>query len=313
MLLFTGDLMVDVFRDAGDERRHVGGKAAIWATSAAVAGAQTSVLGAVGRDATGDELLEVLRSLDIGTAHVVRTDEPTGADYFEGGHWVMERGANWAYTADHVAAAVAESVAAGPVEAIVVGQGLDRPTAEQALRSAAALGVPIVLNLGPEADEERRRIDPDLFDLADILVVNQREAPFLRDDLGLAVPEEGFEQLALALFEATRPRHALVLLRATLGAVVVTRQDDQAQVALVEAVADPVSEPEFSIGAGDSMLGTAVALAVCGSTPWTAQSLVPALAAGARVAALNHRFAGTLTAVVEAPEQVRAAIAAERA
>lgn len=308
MLISMGDLMVDVFKDGAAERRHVGGKAAIWALTASVIGRKTEVLGAVGRDEAAEELLRVLNASGVGTSQILRTNSPTGADFFSAGEWRMERGANWDYSADDVRAGLgALSQNGETVDAVIIGQGLESATAEAALKLSQKHGWMTVLNLGPEADESRRRIDPAFFSLADVVVVNQREAAFLHQDLGLTTEWDDYEQLAAHLFAVVSPRTALILVRATAGAVVVVRTATGVKQVAVPPVTDRVVDPERSIGAGDSMLGAALALAVGAEQPLAAHTLEAALAAGARVAEITHRFRGTLTAAVEVPEEIRAA------
>ncbi len=62
----------------GRFERHFGGKGANQAVAAARAGAQVTMLGAVGRDAYGDASLAALAAEGIDVTRVRRVDEPTG-------------------------------------------------------------------------------------------------------------------------------------------------------------------------------------------------------------------------------------------
>lgn len=59
-------------------QHHPGGKGLNQAVAAARAGASTALMGAIGRDAAGEELLAILQESGIDTSAVLRVEEPSG-------------------------------------------------------------------------------------------------------------------------------------------------------------------------------------------------------------------------------------------
>ncbi|MER6017221.1 carbohydrate kinase family protein [Streptomyces anulatus] len=307
MIACIGDLMVDVFPDGPTgERRHPGGKAAIYAVTARALGSPAAVLGSVGPDADGRAVTEVLRGAGADISGIVtREGTATGADYFEADGWRMERGANWELTAADVEVALAKLLdGGGEVDAVIVNQGIPLEASQAAVRFARDRGLFLVLHLGPEAIEARRKVDPAFYPLADVIVVSRREADVLAEHLGLDTEGRSDEAVARMLFDETRPRWALLLSFGVGGAHVVAHGTDGVHEAAVAPSSGPDHEAEKYIGANDTAVAAWVTWLVSAATPPADQDFdaVRALLDRAvRLAAVNLVHPGPLTAAVLHP------------
>lgn len=160
---------------------HPGGKGANQALAACRAGAEVTLVGAVGRDGFAQIALGLLAEDGVDLSHVARVEAPTGAAFIA----VDAAGSN-----QIVVAAGANALAtADAVEALKPGEGdlllLQREVPEsECLRAAQAMragGGRVILNLAPAGEP-----DPDLLALTDILIVNEHEALILAGSLGWA-------------------------------------------------------------------------------------------------------------------------------
>ena len=162
--------------------RLAGGKGANQAVAAAAAGAQVSMLGAVGDDDAGRAYVDRLRRLGIDTGGiVVRPGQPTGTalivvDGAGENTIVVAAGAN-AEVGDEAIAAV-ES--AGPGDVLLAQLEVPLETVARAFDVAARRGVRVVLNAAPYAV-----LPGSALTLADPVVVNEHEAVMLADTAGL--------------------------------------------------------------------------------------------------------------------------------
>jgi ribokinase len=160
-----------------------GGKGGNQAVAAARAGATVKFTGAVGDDAHGRRILEVLSGAGIDAGHVrVSATAATGTaliavDDQGENQIIVSPGANSGITADDVAAGLA-AVQAGDVLVLQ----LEIPTAlvRQAARTAKSRGAFVILNAAPAP----RQIDGMLDDV-DLLVVNEQEIQILADLAGI--------------------------------------------------------------------------------------------------------------------------------
>jgi ribokinase len=219
--------------------RHGGGKGANAAVAAARLGAAVTMVGAVGRDAFGDEALALLEREGIDTTGVTRVGAPTGValiavDARGENQIAVASGANAEVEADAVERAVR---AAGPG---VVLTNHEVPLAARLAAARAALG-PVVLNPAPAAE-----VPDELLALGPILTPNAGEAAELTG-------ERDPEAAARAL--AARTRAPAIV---TLGARGVLVLDGGA----AERLPAPAVTPVDTTGAGDAFNGAlAVALA----------------------------------------------------
>lgn len=207
---------------AGSFARYPGGKGANQALASRRAGADVSLIAAVGGDREADVALSHLRAdgVDLGAAIV--TDEPTGTalitvDAQGENQIVVVPGANAHLTPDRVDVSEAD---------LVLCQ-LEIPM--EAVRAAAASATGMFcLNTAPARD-----IPDEVLDRADLLIMNEGERDLLRDTL--------------------TDVHALVVV--TLGAAGAKAYRSGRLVA--EAHPPPVTVVD-TVGAGDAFCGTLV-------------------------------------------------------
>ncbi|MGW3664274.1 ribokinase [Streptomyces sp. NPDC005141] len=219
-----------------------GGKGANQAVAAAHAGADVSLVGAVGADSFGSQLRSTLEHFGVNTDHLRTTEGPSGTAHIvvdeEGGNAIVViPGANGTVTSlapgDEGLIASADALLLQleiPLEAVLSG-------AEAARRH----GVRTILTPAPA-----RFLPPQLLATIDLLVPNQHEAAALT----------GF----------TDPREAAAALLEQVPEVVVTLGAEGSLYAARGAEPVAVPAPKVtavdSTGAGDTFVGTlAVALA----------------------------------------------------
>ena len=246
------DLVVDVPRHpaggetilGGDLRRTPGGKGANQAVAAARAGvADTTFVGALGRDESAELLLASLGGAGVRTDTVDRVDAPTGTALItvspDGENAiVVAPGAN---SRVRVGAAQARRIAAADVVLAQLEIPLDTVIAAARERRDGAL---FVLNAAPSRD-----LPGALWDQVDVLVVNEHEAADLAGTAG--TPED----LAAAL-QARVP--AVVVTLGAAGSLVARRGGEPVRVPAAEVAAVDTT------GAGDTYCGV-LAAALAGS------------------------------------------------
>jgi ribokinase len=163
-----------------------GGKGANQAVAAALAGANVTMLGAVGEDLFGPQLLDFLASREVNTADIVRlASVPTGTavivvDAHGENSIVVVPGANGALTAQHLGAVE-------PRKGDVLVAQFETPvsTTEAFFARGAAVGATCVLNPAP-ADV----VPPELLRLTDMLIVNETELGVVANQPVSASPDE---------------------------------------------------------------------------------------------------------------------------
>ncbi|MFE7505811.1 ribokinase [Promicromonospora sp. NPDC057488] len=247
------DLVVDVPRHpaggetilGGDLRRTPGGKGANQAVAAARAGgADTTFVGALGRDESAELLLASLGGAGVRTDTLDRVDAPTGTALIT----VSPDGENAIVVAPganshvRVGAAQARRIAAADVVLAQLEIPLDTVIAAARERRDGAL---FVLNAAPSRD-----LPGALWEQVDVLVVNEHEAADLAG-VGAASPEA----LAAALLERVP---AVVITLGAQGSLVARRGDEAIRVPAAEVAAVDTT------GAGDTYCGV-LAAALAGS------------------------------------------------
>lgn len=218
-----------------------GGKGANQAVMAARLGASVAMVGKVGNDLHGQQMRDNFRVRGIDTRHVL-TDPvlPSGVAVIlvdEGAHncIVVVPGANGALTPADIRQASA-SIAASSVLLCQLEVPLETTT--EALRIARAAGVRTLLNPAPA-----RSLPPEVFDLADIVVLNETELELFS---GTSVSGKNVEPTVRRVFGG---RSVLVLTRGEQGAVVI---DNHAATTIPAFAVKAVD----TTGAGDAFVGS---------------------------------------------------------
>jgi ribokinase len=210
-----------------------GGKGANQAVAAARLGAEVVLVGALGRDAFGDQLHAGLRGECVDLRYVHRLDDRasgTASITVAGGEnqIVVVPAANAGVTPAHVEAA---RDAFARADAVLVQMEIPPDAIEATLRLARRVGVPVILNPAPA-----RPLPAEWLALARYLTPNQHELAVLLD----ADPAEDFRTL---MRRAPAP---VVLTRGSEGAWYREQGDE------------PAHQPSFAVevvdstGAGDT-------------------------------------------------------------
>ncbi len=230
--------------------RYAGGKGANQAVAAARAGAAVSMLGAVGTDAAGDDLLQGMAADGVDTTHVTRVDSAaTGTaliavDAAGTNSIAVAEGANFEIDPEAVASAVA-----GIQPVAVIGQ---REVPDQATLAAFRAAPPglRVLNVSPVDEAGTIDLSP-----VDIAVVNEIEAAQLAGG--------NDEPPALAQAVATRTHRGCVVTLGGAGLVAHVDGQTHIQPAFPTTVVD-------TTGAGDAFCGVFTAALAFGHPVETA-------------------------------------------
>jgi len=251
-----------------------GGKGANQAVAAARLGADVRMVGCVGDDDFGRQLLAALRAerVDAGSVRVV-SEVPRGLAMISGDKTVEDLitvapGANHEAVAGEVAAALSH-----PAHVLVICAEIPVPAIRSAL--AQPRGAIRILNLAP-APPEAAAIVAGSGEGLDWLVVNESEAGAVLDRKVDGLNDAA--QAASALV-AAGVRHAVVTAGAHGAAVAGPNRTK------------PVTVPAFrivavdTVGAGDAFVG-ALAVALAAGVP--APEAVPAAAAAGATAATRH-------------------------
>ncbi|MFD7607166.1 ribokinase [Streptomyces mirabilis] len=219
-----------------------GGKGANQAVAAAHAGADVSMIGAVGADAFGSQLRTTLEHSGVDTDHLRTTEGPSGTAHIvvddEGGNEIVViPGANG--TVDHLAPGD-EALIAG-ADALLLQLEIPLAAVLAGAEAARRHGVRTILTPSPV-----QSLPPELLASIDLLVPNEHEAAALT---GLTDPRDAATALLDQVPEVVVTLGAAGSLYASRGAEPFT-------------VPAPRVTAVDSTGAGDTFVGTlAVALA----------------------------------------------------
>jgi ribokinase len=244
-----------------------GGKGANQAVAAARLGADVRMVGCVGDDDFGRQLLAALRAEHVNTDALREiTGVPTGLAMIA----VDENGENLivvAPGANHQVGPADVAAAAASYRDILV---LSAEIPAAAITQALSQKGPAVLNLAPASHTAAELVAASGKTL-DWLVVNESEAAAV-----LGRPVHGLADAAHAAAELTRrgPRHAVVTAGAHGAALATAATEDGAQV--IEGFRVQTVD---TVGAGDTFVG-ALAVALAAGVP-AREAVIAASAAGA--------------------------------
>jgi ribokinase len=230
-----------------------GGKGANQAVAAALCGARTRLIGAVGRDEAGGVMLAAMReaAVDVGAVATL-DDHPTGRAFI----WVSAAGENSIVVAGGANLVLAPRHLSAEAIAgcgVFLAQ-LETPVAtiEALFASAPAQAGLRILNAAPAIEEGRR-----LFQLTDILVLNETElGRYAASD---AIPQRLGDVAAAARGLLARAGQTIIVTLGAAGAVAV----DADGLAVIDGRAARVVD---TTGAGDCFCGVLAARLAAGET-----------------------------------------------
>ena len=225
-----------------------GGKGANQAYASAMLGAEVSMVGRVGDDMFGEQLITNLKKAGVDTHHITRdSDASTGIAMIvveQGGQnsIVVSRGANGRVSPPDVSRAEAVIQSASLV---LLQLEIPLPAVINAAQFAENHGVKVVLNPAPA-----QHLPAELLSLTDILIPNETEASMLSVCVGT---DDGIKQAAAKLCQSGVK--TVVMTRGSRGASLITENE------IVHFPSFPI-EPVDTTAAGDAFVGSfAVALA----------------------------------------------------
>lgn len=234
-------------------RRACGGKGANQAYAVARMGQPAAIIGAVGQDAFGDEMLANLQSVGVNTAGVVRRDDvPSGTamivlDASGQNQIVVANGANDMLTAVDVQRGNAQI---GQSDALIVQLETSFESVRAALEMANKLGTMAVLNPAPFAP-----VDDELLHLCEFIIPNENEASQLS---GTSVCDLQSAATAAKAIRARAPSANVVVTLGTNGVWLDTRSFTG------HVPGFPVTAVD-TVGAGDTFIGAFVVRIVEGA------------------------------------------------
>ena len=258
-----------------------GGKGANQAIAAARLGADVAILGRVGEDPFGRELVVNLRDNGVDTSRVEAvTDVPTGSAFItvtpDGENAiVVSPGANRRFGLAEVRAASEDLRKA---RLLLAQLEVEVEAVEMAAYTVAGNGGRVLLNLAPP-----REVSGDLLRLSDPLVVNEHEAAFLLGEDAQTPEESAGKLLDLG------PPSAVVTLGGA-GAILATENSSRHFPAPEVQVVD-------TTGAGDAFVGALAAKLAEGTL---LEEAVPYAVLAGAVAVMREGAQGSLPA----PEDV---------
>ncbi len=230
----------------GDFRTVPGGKGANQAVAAARLGAQVAMLGRVGVDAFGGQLLDNLFNSGVDTARIPRDPQAASGialimvDDAGMNSILVAPGANMLLSPADMDAA--EDVIAS-ARVMLLQLEIPLETVLRAVQIGHAHGVKVVLNPAP-APAPPGRLPPELTRLVDVLAPNEFEAALLT---GLPVDSDGQIRSAAAALRATGAANVIITLGGR-GALLATADGFQ------HFPAFPV-KPVDTTAAGDAFVG----------------------------------------------------------
>lgn len=243
-----------------------GGKGANQAVAAARLGAEVSMIGRVGKDTFGSEMLEIIRNEGIHIEHIsVSEHEATGVASIvieEDGEnrIIVVPGANIELTVEDIQALEA---VISQAKIIVLQLEMDLAMSEQAIAIAHRKGIPVILNPAPA-----RVLKDEMLAQVSYLTPNETEAGILS---GMTVDSaETAEQAARILLQ--KGVQNVIVTLGSKGALIVNAEGAKAVPGFPVKAVDTVA-------AGDSFNGALAQQLVIGKTMEEAVSFANAVGA----------------------------------
>jgi ribokinase len=241
--------------------RNGGGKGANQAVGAARAGgANTLMVGALGKDPDGDILARSMNESGVDTEHIDRVDGPSGTALIT----VASSGENSIVVIPganaQVDAPVGRALEAIRGADVLLAQLEVPPGAVASAAEARAEGATFILNAAPAIP-----IPQNLWDQVDILVVNEHEALIMAD-----APDATMDQALAALLERVP---AVLVTLGGAGSELHTRSGET--IAVPAVMVDAVD----TTAAGDTYCGVLAAELAHGNTPLVAMQRASSAAA----------------------------------
>ena len=218
-----------------------GGKGANQAVQAAKLGIETYMVGCVGKDAHGKDLILSAKKFGLDTTYLKEVEEPTGLGVVnaltDGSvHASIVRGANVAITKADIDAA--ENIMK-EAEIVILQMEIPMEINQYAIDKAKSCGCKVLLNAAPAT-----RIQEEYLKKCDILVVNEVEAAFY---LGRAIENEEQAKEGAVKLDDSLGTDVIITL-GSAGSVV----SDHKKVTFIPSKKVDAIE---STGAGDSFIG----------------------------------------------------------
>lgn len=186
---------------------NTGGKGGNQAVAAAKSGAETVLIGSIGGDAFGNQILESLKNYGIDTASIkIQKDEYTGSAMIicsdDDNRIILNPGANFSLDFDFVKDRLDQI--SNKEDLFITQFENDFNTTLKLLEYAKTIGMKTILNPAPA-----KAIPDGFFKYIDILVLNQSECEVLTgvypktleecEDLGKVIREKGTENVVITL------------------------------------------------------------------------------------------------------------------
>lgn len=144
-----------------------GGKGANQAVAAARLGAETIMLGAVGRDAFGDELLANLKKNRVSVNNVERVTQSSGSAFItlvDGDNSIIYvPGANGVYSAELLEQVFEKESIFQQTDLVLVQNETPVETVEYVIKRCSELNIPLLLNPAPARELKRSLIEKVAF------------------------------------------------------------------------------------------------------------------------------------------------------
>lgn len=223
-----------------------GGKGANQAVAAAMAGGDVTMIGAVGQDPFGSELIASLRRYGVRTESILTKEETSGiafitVDASGENNIILSQGANGKLTASDIDASLH---ALEGVKAVLLQNEIPWETTRYAIHQVRKKGIRVYWNPTPAI-----KLDTDDLSLIDVIVLNETEA---EEITGLSVQvEEQAKLVAKQIINAGA--HTVVVTLGDRGSLFVNRDGE-----LIRTQAFNVKEVIDTTAAGDTFIGAFV-------------------------------------------------------